>query len=208
MSLEEFWSSLGESAGEVNQSSEGQESSESKEQAIARIEKEQKKAAQTRGQIRTSKQEGAALAQFLIFLLQAVESEKIISYFHKVFFHKTKTWSTYVNHKVFVGMLAPFFRQEAREAQVDIFFKDIHQIETADSLSSYVSYLKKLSYTYHDNIALDQQQLLQLIIEILQYFWIIDTKEYTDEQKKDFIIEIVHDLFWIQHKIDVKRVIL
>jgi hypothetical protein len=149
-----------------------------------------------------------ALAQFLTFLLQQINNDKILSLFHTVFFHETKTGTMYVNHTVFVGILAPFYRKEAVAMGVDELYTDMYTELVTQSLADYVAYLKKLSYTYHDNIALDQQQLLQLIIEILKHFHIVSTEKYTDEQKKDFIIEIVHDLFGIQHTIDVKKVIV
>lgn len=208
MSLEEIGGWIGESASEISQWTEWQESSESKEQAIARIEKEQKKATQTRGQIQRSKKDNQALASFMTFLLQNINNEKIIMIAHEVFFHKTEWWSTYVNHKVFAWTLAPFFRQEAIAAGIEKLYSDMYTPTTTQWLQWYISYLKKLSYTYHDNIALDQQALLQLIIEILKHFHIIDTSEYNDEKKKEFIIDIVHDLFGIQNTIDVKKVIL
>jgi hypothetical protein len=208
MSLEEFGGWIGESASEIDQGTEWQESSESKEKAIARIEKEQKKAAQTRGQIQDSKKDNKALAAFMTFLLQNINNEKIIMISHDVFFHKTEAGSTYVNHKVFAWTLAPFFWQEAIAAGVEELYNEMYTPKATQWLQWYISYLKKLSYTYHDNIALDQQALLQLIIEILKHFHIIDTEEYSDEKKKEFIIDIVHDLFGIQHTIDVKKVIL
>lgn len=199
---------MGESIDQWIGANEWAESSESKEQAIARIEKEQKKAAQTRWQIQQSKKKNQNLAAFLTFLLQHINNDKIISLFHSVFFHKTSIGTSHVNHVVFVGMLAPFFWSEAEQIGVSKLYDEFYSPSVIQWLEPYISYLKKLSYAYHDDVALDQQQLLQLIIEILKHFSITDTSWYTDEEKKEFIIGIVHDLFGIQHTIDVKKVTL
>jgi len=34
----------------------------------------------------------------------------------------------------------------------------------------YIAYIKQLAGKYHDNIALDQEYLLKLLLEIIKYF--------------------------------------
>jgi len=183
---------------------------EALQQAISRIEKEQKKAAQTRGQIQAQKKKNNAFALFLTFLLKHLNNDKILIEIQRVFFAEN-TWWPYknVNHNILVGLFAPFYRKEIEHFGLHSYYEQLVTEKTRITrLSDYVSYLKKLSHHYHDNVAYDQQHLLQLIIYIINHFDIIDTNDFDDKQKKDLIISITHDLFGIQHTIDVKRVIL
>ena len=155
------------------------------------------------------------MATFLTFLLQTLESDKIIISLHKVFFSEdTGGAQVNVNHKVIIWFFAPFYQDEIEQYWLNPLYHELiqwsqlsHQ-SSSIKLSSYIEYLKKVSYTYHNNFALDQQQLLQLIINILLHFEVIDVTQLKDEQKKELIISITQDLFGIQYVIDVKKVTL
>jgi len=208
--------SFDNSSPEAQQSPLGPEQSkEAIQHAIDRIEKEQKKASETRWQIRKQKKEDIHMATFLTFLLQTLESDKIIISLHKVFFSEdTGGAQVNVNHKVIIWFFAPFYQDEIEQYWLNPLYHELiqwsqlsHQ-SSSIKLSSYIEYLKKVSYTYHNNFALDQQQLLQLIINILLHFEVIDVTQLKDEQKKELIISITQDLFGIQYVIDVKKVTL
>ena len=186
----------------------GEWSKESVQQAISRIEKNQKKASQTRGQIRKQKKENTQLAQFLIMLINTLTNSKVLTALHHVFF-SPETGGPYknVNHKVVVGLFIPFYRAEMEQFKLQEFYQELlPPVEETIVLSNYIDYLKKLSFKYHDDIALNQQNLLQLIVYIVLHFTRLDVSEFNDDQKKELIISIVQDLFGIQNQIDVKKV--
>jgi hypothetical protein len=61
--------------------------------------------------------------------------------------------------------------------------------------SNYLHYLKKLAAAMHDNIALDQQLLLQCIMEIYQEFNIVDKTALTDEKYQQIYALIEKELY-------------
>jgi len=132
------------------------------EEAVRRVQDNQKKAKQAQQQIQQDKANNAKLAQFLTFLLKTLKNDKLIVALYEVFF-KTKhpkTEITYlrksINTIVVVGIFAPFFPQEIKQFGLGPYFEKLIAINKKPAITEYLTYLKQLSKTYHDNIPMDK----------------------------------------------------
>lgn len=208
MSIEELTTS---SAQENNEQYNLQEIGESKEAiqaAIARIEKDNQKASETRGQIQQQKKQNKDIADFLTFLLQQL-TNTLLRDLHLVFFSSDTGWpQKNINHKVIVWLFAPFYKEQITQYHLWSLYNDLLAEQDNLSLTQYIHYLKQVSYRFHDNIALNQQRLLQLVIDIMKQYTIIDNSYNTweQEEKNKLIATIIQELFGIQHNIDINKV--
>lgn len=179
------------------------EAQEASPEAIARIEKNQKKAKAIAQQIKKSQSDNRHLAAFLVMIIQNIEDEKLISSLHQVFFLEDTGGSQHnINDKLITGLFAPFFQNVLEELQVHTYFQHLIERESERSIDGYTTYLKKLSSAYHNDVALNQQKLTQLIIYILTYFGIIEPAP-EPEYKQQIITRLLHDLFGIQNYVDI-----
>ena len=134
------------------------------------------------GKIAGSKAQNNIYAKFLAFLLSKIQSEELISLLYKLFFttkdpyHGTVYIRKSSNYPVLIGMFVPFFRDKVIEYKMQPLYSSLYDPNQAITSHSYLVYLKKLAHAMHDNIALDQQLLLQCILEIFQELGIIATK--------------------------------
>lgn len=140
------------------------------------------------GQIAGSKAQHNAYAKFLIFLLSQLKSENLISILYNLFF-TTKDpyhWTKYIrkssNYPIIIGMFAPFFRDKIIEYKMQPLYEKLYDSTMSMNPTNYLIYLKKLAHAMHDNIALDQELLVQCIMEIYKEFHIIEIKTITEEQ--------------------------
>lgn len=146
------------------------------EEAVQRVQAQSKQAKQIAQQIKKDKAINTQLASFLSFLMRTIEDEAIIQAIVNTFFKTTnpKNQITYlrkdINSYVVVGFFIPFFLEEARKAKIMPLYEKLGAAEAANSLKSYISYLGKVSESYHDNVPIDQSQLLNLIILIVQHY--------------------------------------
>lgn len=146
------------------------------EEAVQRVQAQSKQAKQIAQQIKKDKAINTQLARFLSFLMRTIEDEAIIQAIVNTFFKTTnpKNQITYlrkdINSYVVVGFFIPFFLEEAEKAKIMPFYEKLGAAEAANSLKSYISYLGKVSESYHDNVPIDQSQLLNLIILIVQHY--------------------------------------
>jgi len=143
------------------------------------------------GKIANSKAQNNAYAKFLAFLLSQIQSEELIAVLYKLFFttkdpyHNTIYIRKSSNYPVLIGLFVPFFREKVIEYKMLSLYSPIYNPNESLTTHTYLSYLKKLAHAMHDNIALDQQLLLQCIIHIFHEFHIIDTKAISEEQLEE-----------------------
>ena len=161
-------------------------------EAVARVEQNQKKAKAIAQQIQQSKSDNGHIAAFLVMILQTVSDDKLIIALHHVFFEEDTGGNTHnVNDKLIAGLFAPFFENVLEDFHVDTYYKELIDTQSARSIDGYTDYLKRLSGAYHNNVALNQQKLTQLIIYILTYFSIIsDAPE--PEYKQPILTRLLH----------------
>lgn len=152
-------------------------------------------------QIKNSKAQHDAFAKFLIFLLKQIKSEELISILYRLFFtnkdphHGITHIRKSGNYPVIIGMFAPFFRDKIIEYKLQSLYSPLYDTNMVINPSNYLHYLKKLAAAMHDNIALDQQLLLQCIMEIYQEFNIVDKTALTDEKYQQIYALIEKELY-------------
>ncbi|MCX6823090.1 MAG: hypothetical protein NTX91_03815 [candidate division SR1 bacterium] len=161
------------------------------EEAVRRVQDNQKKAKQAQQQIQQDKQNNAKFAHFLTFLLKTIKNEKLITSLYEVFF-KTKhpkTEITYlrknINTIVIVGMFAPFFPTEIEELGLKSFFDTILSAESKPNITEYLAYLKQLSKTYHDNVPMDKTAFIKFLTELLMEFDLVNREAMTEDQTEE-----------------------
>ena len=171
------------------------------EEAVRRVQDQSQQAKQTQQQIKQDKVINASLAQFLSYLLKHLTNEKLVHLLYELFF-KTKnptTGVTYfrkkINSFVIVGLFYPFYRDAAKEYQLDQFYISLLPHSNTLHLQEYVQYIKKLSHKYHDNIPLDPELFLKFLSEIIQYFDLYQIKELPPEKQEEFFHSLRHTLY-------------
>jgi len=171
------------------------------EEDIIRIREWWEKAKAVATKSKASRAKNTKLAEFLTFLLKEIKNEKITSGIFHVFF-KTKHPDTKKdflrkspNIIVIVGMFAPFFPTEAKKYNIETIYKEIHNFHSIPNKEEYISYIKKLSAKYHDNIPIYKQDFIEYLIQLLHYFKISWYNQLTQENKKQLYIQINEELF-------------
>ena len=153
------------------------------------------------GQIAGSKAQHNAYAKFLIFLLSQIKSETLISILYNLFFvtkdpyHGTKYIRKSSNYPVIIGMFVPFFWDKIIEYKMQSLYSTLYDPTMIITPTNYLIYLKQLASSMHDNIALDQELLLQCIMEIYKEFHIIDPQALTEEKYEQIHALIRQELY-------------
>ena len=135
------------------------------------------------------------------FLIETIKNEHIISLLYDVFF-KTKNPETGVTHlrkkinvTVISGFFYPFYIKEAEKLGVSGLFETLlAQQKWSMNFHIYIAYIKQLAGKYHDNIALDQEYLLKLLLEIIKYFK-IHGESWSPEEDQITISKLKKELF-------------
>lgn len=146
------------------------------EEAVRRVQDNQKKAQQVGQEIKKDKAINDKFAKFLAFLLRDIKNDTIIKQIYHTFF-KTKNEETDLVHlrknantKIIAGMFTPFYQGEIKELELDHFYQDIRTFDGEVYLTKYITYIKKLLPKYHDNIAIDKQEFIKLLTNISEYY--------------------------------------
>jgi len=153
------------------------------------------------GQIAGSKAQHNAYAKFLTFLLSRIQSEELIRILYNLFFttkdpyHGTKYIRKSSNYPVIIGMFVPFFRDKIIEYKMQSLYSPLYDPNMIITPTNYLIYLKQLAHVMHDNIALDQELLLQCIMEIYKEFNIIDPQALTEEKYEQIHALIKQELY-------------
>lgn len=96
---------------------------------------------------------------------------------------------------VMVGIFIPFFQQEAHQLGLTAFFSNIFQFGTQVTINSYIAFLKRLSYHHHDNVPLDKKALIELIVEAIVYFNLLDQSTLTQQKQEEYTYILYKELF-------------
>jgi hypothetical protein len=149
------------------------------EQDIRRVQSNWAKAKKIQNEIKKKKIENNDIANFLSFLLKNIKNDQIISSIYDTFFKVTdkKTNIDYIrksmNNIVIIWFFAPFFPIELKKFKLNWYFKDFCKLDgKLLSFNEYINYIKNLSKKYHDNIPINQNQLLELLSLIIWEFGI------------------------------------
>ena len=168
-----------------------QDSNKVTEQDVKRAQSDWAKAKKVQIQIKAQKAENNNIANFLAFLLKTIKNEDIIASIYNTFFKVTdsKTNISYLrksmNNLVIIWFFAPFFPRELEKFGLKWYFQDFCKLDgELLSFGEYITYIKKLSSKYHDNIPVNQNQLLELLTLIIWEFGISKEALSEDGRKK------------------------
>jgi hypothetical protein len=92
-------------------------------------------------------------------------------------------------------MFVPFFWDKVIEYKMQSLYSPLYDPTMIITPTNYLVYLKKLANMMHDNIALDQELLLQCIMEIYKEFHIIDPQALTEEKYEQIHALIKQELY-------------
>jgi len=160
---------------------------------LIRIREGNEKAKKVAQQIQTSKQTNHKFADFVSFLIKNIKEEKIISWIYQVFF-KTKNpkdnikyLKKNINFLVISWIFAPFYPQEIKHFGLFPYYENLFNFNDKVKLETYLSYLKKLSKSYHDNIPIDKNDFLNFIIELFFYYKLSTTLQLETIEDKNIM---------------------
>lgn len=162
------------------------------EKDVKRAQSDSTQSKKVQEQIKKTKVINNNIADFLAFLLKSIKNEQLISAIYNTFFkvidHRTKTsyLRKSINNVLIVWFFAPFFVNELEAFKLKVYFQEFCKLDGKWlSFGEYIAYIKKLSSKYHDNIPIDQSNLLWLLALIMWEFGI--SKEALNEQWKEKI---------------------
>jgi hypothetical protein len=92
-------------------------------------------------------------------------------------------------------MFVPFFWDKIVEYKMQSLYSGLYDSSMVITPTNYLIYLKTLASSMHDNIALDQELLLQCIMEIYKEFRIIDPKALTEDKYEQIHALIRQELY-------------
>jgi hypothetical protein len=160
------------------------------EEAVRRIQENQKKAQQVGQDIKNDKATNGKYAKFLTFLLKDIKNDHLIKQIYHVFF-KTRHEETDLVHLrknmntiVVVGMFIPFYQDEIKELELENIYQDIFSFGEDINLTRYINYIKKLLPKHHDNINIDKQEFTKLLTQITEYYQL--TEKLSNENTIEF----------------------
>jgi len=146
------------------------------EEAVRRVQENQKKAQQIGQDIKKDKATNNKFAKFLTFLLKDIKSDIVIKQIYHTFFKTTHEETELVhlrksmNTIVVVGMFMPFYQTEIKELELDIVYQDLRNFDNDVHLTKYINYIKNLLPKYHDNINIDKTEFTKLLTYIAEYY--------------------------------------
>ncbi len=160
------------------------------EEAIRRIQENQKKAQQIGQDIKKDKDTNSKFAKFLTFLLKDIKNDTLIKQIYITFFKtiNEKTALTHIrknmNTLMMIGMFIPFYQGEIKDLGLDAVYQEIWDFDGEVYLTKYIDYIKVLLLKYHDNISIDKKQFTKLITSIAEYYQL--TEKLSPENTIEF----------------------
>jgi hypothetical protein len=157
------------------------------EEAVRRIQEQQKKAQQIHQQIQQDQDQNNKFALFLSFLLKEIKNDSLIAYLYEVFFKvkHPKQQITYlrktINTPLLVGIFAPFYPEKIEEYGLGNMYTALPK---PFYVKDYIHYLKQLSPLYHDNIPIDKTSFLLFLLELLSNYGVLDKWLLSDLEKR------------------------
>ncbi len=168
------------------------------EEAVRRVQDDQKKAQQVGQDIKKDKATNGKFATFLTFLLKDIKNDNLIKQIYHVFF-KTRHEETDLVHLrknmntiVVVGMFIPFYQDEIKELALESVYQDIFTFGEEIYLTGYITYIKALLPKHHDNINIDKQEFTKLLTQIAEYYNL--TEKLSSEKAIEFENTIKNEL--------------
>lgn len=167
------------------------------EEAVRRIQDDQKKAQQVGQEIKNDKATNNKFANFLTFLLKDIKNDHLIKQIYQVFF-KTKHEETDLVHLrksmntiIVVWIFMPFYQNEIKDLGLQATYQDIFTFDGDIYLTKYIDYIKVLLPKHHDNIVIDKEEFTKLLTQITEYYNLIEklsnekTIEFENTIKKE-----------------------
>ena len=167
------------------------------EEAVQRVQDNQKKAQQVQQEIKKDKATNDKLAKFLTFLLKDIKNDTVVKQIYHTFF-KTKDEETdlvhlrkNINTTIIVGMFAPFYAAQMKELGLVDIYQDLRDFDQDVYLTGYISYIKQLLPKYHDGVVIDRQDFISLLTSVSEYYELIEklstdkVGEFKDTLKKE-----------------------
>lgn len=169
------------------------------EEAVRRIQDDQKKAQHIGQEIKKDKANNDKLAKFLTFLLKEIKNDTIIRQLYTVFF-KTRHpetellhLRTNINTIVIVGIFVPFYQAETKQLGLEWIYEDIFAFDGSNDLTKYIKYIKQLLPKFHDNIDMEKHEFTKLLTHIGEYFHL--TEKLSTETAIEFEDTIKKELY-------------
>ena len=160
------------------------------EEAVKRVQDDQKKAQQIGQDIKKDKATNDRFAKFLTFLLKDIKSDILMKQIYQTFF-KTRNEETDLVHLrksmntiVVVGMFVPFYQPEIKELWLESVYQDIWNFDGDVNLTEYINYIKQLLPQHHDNITIDKEEFIKLLTHISEYYQL--TEKLSSEKAIEF----------------------
>jgi len=145
------------------------------EQDIQKIQEEARQIKKVAQELKNSKAANGQFAKFLSFLMRTITNEDLIKALYDTFYTALdpKTHITYLrknaNVVVICGLFYPFFQEEAHKYNLHQLFQPLLK-ESSLTIKGYLEYLKGVSRKFHDNVPLNQGDLITLILYIAQEY--------------------------------------
>ncbi len=169
------------------------------EEAVRRVQDNQKKAQQVGQDIKDDKATNSKFASFLTFLLRDIKSDTLIKQLYHTFF-KTRNEETDLVHLrksmntiVVVGMFVPFYQEEIKALNLESTYQDIFSFDNEINLTKYITYIKNLLPKYHDNISIEKNEFSKLLTHISEYYHL--TEKLSNEKANELENTIQKELF-------------
>ena len=168
------------------------------EEAVRRVQDDQKKAQQVGQDIKEDKATNGKFANFLTFLLKDIKNDHLIKQIYHVFF-KTRHEETDLVHLrksmntiVVVGMFMPFYQDEIKELKLDSVYQDIWDFNGNVNITRYIHFVKKLLPKHHDDIVIDKKEFTKLLTIIAEYYHL--TEKLSAEKVVEFENTVKNEL--------------
>lgn len=160
------------------------------EEAIRRIQENQKKAQQIGQEIKKDKSTNDKIAKFLSFLLEDIKNDELVKQIYHTFFDTTQetTETTHnkknINTLLTVGVFVPFYQEKTKELELDSLYKEIVNHDEPMYLTNYIAYIKKILATYDNTNITNKPAFTKLIKNIAEHYQLIE--KLTTEEEIEF----------------------
>ena len=168
------------------------------EEAVRRVQDDQKKAQQVGQQIKDDKANNNKFAQFLAFLLKDIKNDSLVKQIYHTFF-KTRHEETDLIHlrknmntAVVVGMFVPFYETEIDNIGLKGTYEELRDFDGEVNLTKYIKYIKHLLPKFHDNVTIEKEEFTKLLTHIAEYYRL--TEKLSEEKALELNTTIKKEL--------------
>lgn len=160
------------------------------EEAVRRVQDNQKKAQHVSQDIKKDKATNNKFAKFLAFLLKDIKNDHLVKQIHHTFLKTRNDENDLVHIRksmniiVIAGIFVPLYQEEIKELGLEHIYQDIFAFDGNVNLTKYISYIKHLLPEHHDNTAIDKQEFIKLLAQIAEYYHL--TEKLSGEKALEF----------------------